>query len=374
MRVLLTGGAGYIGSLLLRRLLEAGHDVVVLDRLAFGDESLRGLGGRPGYRLVAGDVRDRDLVEALLRDREAVVHLAAIVGEAACAADPRLAVETNVEATRHLAEASAAAGIARFVFASTCSVYGTGLADRLREDSPLAPAELYAETRVNAERALAAVARPRLRPTILRFGTVYGHSPRTRFDLVVNLLTARALRDHAVSIFGGEQWRPFVHVGDVARALHASLEADLDRVGGETLNVGDNRENYQMKDLGPVLAREIPGTEVRVVQDVVDKRSYHVVFDRIERVLGFHASRGVAEGVREVRDAIRSGAIADPFDPRLVNFTRSVPAAGSRPPQATPEAHGPPATPEAAPPGAIPGPMSSAPGIAPPEAPRGSGA
>jgi len=257
-----------------------------------------------------------------------VIHLAAIVGEAACAADPRLAVETNFEATKHLAEASAAAGIARFVFASTCSVYGTGLAGRLSEESALAPTELYAESRVNAEHALARVAGARFRPTVLRFGTVYGYSPRTRFDLVVNLLTARALRDRAVSIFGGEQWRPFVHVGDVARALQASLEADLDRVGGQTLNVGDNRENYQMKDLGPVLIREIPGTEVRVVPEVVDQRSYHVVFDKIERLLGFHAAHGVADGIREVRDAIRSGRIPDPSDRRLVNFVRPAPTDG----------------------------------------------
>ena len=303
MRVLVTGGAGYIGSRLVRRLLEASHEVVVVARLAFGGEPLAELEGRPGYRLVSGDIRDRALVDGLLGDRDAVVHLAAIVGEAACAADPRLAVETNFEATRHLAEASAASGIARFVFASTCSVYGTGLADRLTETSALAPTELYAESRVHAEQALGRIAGARLRPTILRFGTVYGYSPRTRFDLVVNLLTARALRDRGVSIFGGEQWRPFVHVADVARALHACLEADLDRVGGETLNVGDNRENYQMKDLGPVLIREIPGTEVRVVREIVDQRSYHVVFDKIERVLGFHAEHDVSQGVREVRDA-----------------------------------------------------------------------
>jgi nucleoside-diphosphate-sugar epimerase len=320
VKVLVTGGAGYIGSILVRRLLEANHDVTVVDRLSFGDQPLRELDGRPGYRLVAGDIRDRAMIDALVRDREAIVHLAAIVGEAACAADPRLAIETNFEATRHLAESSAAAGISRFVFASTCSVYGTGLADRLSEASALAPTELYAESRVNAELALTHLSGSRFRPTVLRFGTVYGYSPRTRFDLVVNLLTARALRDRAVSIFGGEQWRPFVHVADVARALQASLEADLDRVGGQTLNVGDNRENYQMKDLGPVLIREIPGTDVRVVPEVVDKRSYHVVFDKIERLLAFHAAHGVADGVREVRDAIRSGQIPDPSDRRLVNF------------------------------------------------------
>lgn len=326
MKVLVTGGAGYIGSLLTRRLLAARHDVVVLDRLLFGEEPLRELAEATGYRLVIGDVRDRDMVDHLLHDRDAVIHLAAIVGEAACNADPRLAVETNLTATQRLAEATAAAGIARFVFASTCSVYGAGGVARLHEESPLAPTELYAETRVNAERSLAGAIRHGLRPTVLRFGTVYGVSPRTRFDLVVNLLTARALRDHAVSIFGGEQWRPFVHVDDVARALHESLDADLDRVGDQTLNVGDNRENYQMKQLGPVLAQEVPGTRVTVVPEVVDQRSYHVMFDKIERLLGFHAGFNVARGVREVSEAIRSGAIPDPNDRRLVNH-RAAPAA-----------------------------------------------
>ncbi|MGH7731141.1 MAG: NAD-dependent epimerase/dehydratase family protein [Candidatus Eiseniibacteriota bacterium] len=344
MKVLVTGGAGYIGSILVRRLLEARHDVVVVDRLSFGGEPLAELEGRPGYRLVTGDIRDHDLVDALVGDAEAVVHLAAIVGEAACGADPRRAIETNVEATRHLAESSAAAGIARFVFASTCSVYGTGLAGRLSEESALAPAELYAESRVNAEHALTRVTGARFRPTVLRFGTVYGYSPRTRFDLVVNLLTARALRDGAVSIFGGEQWRPFVHVADVARAIQTSLEADLDRVGGQTLNVGDNRENYQMKDLGPVLTRAIPGTEVRVVPEVVDRRSYYVVFDKIERLLGFHAGHDVAQGVGEVRDAIRSGRIPDPTDRRLVNFRAVSPTDG---PAAAREAAVPPTSPAA---------------------------
>jgi nucleoside-diphosphate-sugar epimerase len=325
VKILVTGGAGYIGSLLVPKLLAAGHDVVVLDRLLFGPEPLQGQAGRPGYRLVTGDVRDRHLVDHLLHDRDAVIHLAAIVGEAACKADPRLAVETNLTATQQVAEATVAAGIARFVFASTCSVYGASGNAILHEESPLAPTELYAETRVNAEKALAGAIRQGLRPTVLRFGTVYGVSPRTRFDLVVNLLTARALRDHAVSIYGGEQWRPFVHVDDVARALQESLEADLDRVGLQTLNVGDNRENYQMKQLGPVLATEVPGTAVTVVPEVVDARSYHVAFDKIERVLGFHAGFSVARGVREVRDAIRSGAIPDPGDRRLVNH-RAAPA------------------------------------------------
>jgi len=303
---------------------------VVLDRLLFGEEPLRGLAGHPGYRAVAGDVRDRDLIDHLLADRDAVIHLAAIVGEAACKADPRLAVETNLTATQRLAEATADAGIARFVFASTCSVYGAGGTARLDEGSPLAPTELYAETRVNAERSLAGAIGHGLKPTVLRFGTVYGVSPRTRFDLVVNLLTARALRDHKVSIFGGEQWRPFVHVADVARALHESLEADLDRVGNQTLNVGDNRENYQMKQLGPILAQEVPGTEVTVVPEVVDQRSYHVVFDKIERLLGFRAAFDVTRGVREVAEAIRSGAIPDPNDRRLVNH-RAAPADGKSP-------------------------------------------
>ena len=336
MKVLVTGGAGYIGSLLLWRLLDAGHDVVVLDRLLFGDGPIRGLEGRPGYRLVAGDVRDRDLVETLLGDRDAVIHLAAIVGEAACKADPQLAIETNMTATQRLAEATAAAGITRFVFASTCSVYGAGGTERLHEGSELAPTELYAETRVNAERAMAGAIRQGLRPTVLRFGTVYGVSPRTRFDLVVNLLTSRAMRDHTVSIFGGEQWRPFVHVDDVARAIHTTLEADLDRVGGQTLNVGDNRENYQMKDLGPVLTHEVPGTTVKVVPEVVDQRSYHVVFDKIERLLGFHAGFNVAGGVRQVRDAIRTGVIPDPFDRRLVNHRAAPSPAPAQPARPAP--------------------------------------
>jgi nucleoside-diphosphate-sugar epimerase len=291
----------------------------VLDRMLPGSHGLEDLKGESRLEVLVRDLRDPRVHEESLEGVGTVVHLAAIVGDKACAQDEELAVQTNWTSTVALARAAADRGVRRFVFASTCSVYGEGREDVLTEDSPIRPLSLYAETRRHAEEGLLdLVGRGDLEPALLRFGTVYGLSPRMRFDLVVNLLTMHAVRRRAVSIFGGSQWRPLVHVEDIARALMLAMEEPLPE-GAPILNVGDTLENYQLIDLKDELVARIPDVKVTVQPEVTDKRTYRVSFDRIERLWGFRASRRVGDGIDEIARAIRGGALPDPESRKYVN-------------------------------------------------------
>jgi nucleoside-diphosphate-sugar epimerase len=310
MKVLVTGGAGYIGSVLTRNLLRSGHEVTVLDALLFGDDSVMDLAGTNGYRLVEGDIRDETLVGRLVQGKDAVVHLAAIVGDPACAANPSVAVSVNVEGTEIVSRASRRAGIGRFVFASTCSVYGHS-DEMVDESSGFNPQSLYAESRMAGEGAVRQLANHSFQPVTLRFGTVYGLSPRMRFDLVVNFLTAELFRKGTISIFGGDQWRPFLHVADAARAVQLAVESPAILVANEVFNTGSEEQNYQLKDLMPIYSQLRPGAVVNCVRDVQDRRSYSVNFDKIRRVLGFSSSFTVSRGVRQIHDALISGTLWD---------------------------------------------------------------
>ena len=303
----------------MRRLLAEGERVRVLDRFLFGGGGLEGLEGEPGLEILARDLRDPRAHTEALEGAGTVVHLAAIVGDKACAIDEERAVQTNWTATVAFARAAAARGVRRFVFASTCSVYGEGRDELLTEDSAVRPLSLYAETRWHAEQGLLDLrASTELEPILLRFGTVYGLSPRMRFDLVVNLLARDAALTGEVTIFGGEQWRPFVHVSDIARALRMGIHEPLPE-GTPILNVGDNLENYQLKDLKEEIEQRVSGARVRILPAATDPRTYRVSFDRIERLWGFRAEKRVGEGIEEVASAVRGGRIPEPFDERYRN-------------------------------------------------------
>jgi nucleoside-diphosphate-sugar epimerase len=316
--ILVVGGAGYIGSVLARQLLEAGYRVRVLDLELFGVESLEGVLSHPRLEMMKGDFRNVEDVVRALNGMDAVVHLAAIVGDPACALDEETTIAVNYAAAKMMAQLARANGVSRFVFASTCSVYGES--DELRdEDSDLNPVSLYATTKIDAERALLEAADDVFQPTILRFATAYGWSFRPRFDLVANLLSAQAVTEQHIRIFNGDQWRPFVHTRDIARACVMTLQAPLKKVGGQIFNVGDDSQNYTLSQLGQIVARSAPGTRVEEITNSDDPRNYRVNFDRIRNVLGFRASVTLEEGIQEIVDAVRSGGVADWTDPIYSN-------------------------------------------------------
>jgi nucleoside-diphosphate-sugar epimerase len=315
--VLVTGGAGYIGACACEELLADGYQVRVLDALAHGQEQVAHELERTGVELIRGDLRDVDARQRALAGVDAVVHLAAIVGDPACAREPALSHAVNVQGTRALIDDAGAAGVGHMVFASTCSNYGrmADPATAIDERGELRPVSLYAEQKVGVERLLldGDGARP-LRSTCLRFATVYGVAPRMRFDLTVNEFTRDLWAGRPLEVFGERFWRPYVHVRDVARAVRAVLDAPADRVDGEVFNVGCSRENYRKLDLVGIIGEQLDTAGVSYVQREEDPRDYRVSFEKIRRELGFGVRMTVADGVAEVVRALASGAISDPFD------------------------------------------------------------
>ncbi|MCK5557133.1 MAG: SDR family oxidoreductase, partial [Candidatus Hydrogenedentes bacterium] len=238
-RILVTGGAGYLGCVLCRMLLEKGYQVRILDRLYFGEKPLGNIINDPNLEFVKGDIRRLEDFPQLLDDVESIVHLAGLANDPSCDLDPEMSLDVNITATRRLAENAKQRGIERFVFSSSCSVYGRGEVDLLGEDSDKKPVSVYAMTKLTAERELTELADDKFVPVILRNATLFGPSPRMRFDLAVNQMVARAVKKGKILVFeGGRQWRPFVHVEDAARACMMCLEAPVDKVRAEVFNVG----------------------------------------------------------------------------------------------------------------------------------------
>lgn len=318
--VLVTGGAGYVGSIVVDELLARRHRVRVLDALVHGSvPSLLLSWANPRFEFVRGDVRDPAARARVLEDVDAIVHLAAVVGDPACARQPELAREVNLDATRALLEDAERAGVKRFLFASTCSNYGRMDGDALAdEEFELRPVSLYAETKVAAEQEV--LNRPRrLAPTCLRFATVYGTSPRMRFDLVVNEFTRDLAVKHKLVIFGEQFWRPYIHVRDAARAIAHVLDAPSSVVAGEVYNVGDTRENYRKLDIVALLRERFPEGKVELVHRDEDPRDYRVSFEKFAQRLGFKAERSVGEGIDEVLALLHSGLVGDPYAPSYRN-------------------------------------------------------
>lgn len=316
--VLVIGGAGYIGSILVRQLLERHYRVVVLDALLYGDEAISSLVADPRLRLLRGDCRDIAMVVDATQGVDAIVHLGALVGDPACALNEKLSISINVAAARMIGEVAKGAGVRRLVFASTCSVYGVNEAV-LDEKSQLAPVSLYAKSKIASESTLLALNDHGFRVTVLRFASIFGLSPRPRFDLVVNVLTARAVREKRMTIMGGQQWRPFIHVADAAEAIVKVLESG-DTVSGQVLNVGSDAENYRIADIGKLVGEIVPDVTVDTRADVTDPRNYRVSFLKLEQYVGYVPKRTVRSGIVELKRALEDGTISDFRDRRYSNY------------------------------------------------------
>lgn len=301
--VVVTGGAGYIGALAVRRLLDRGYRVRVVDDLLYGDGALRAVLAHPNLSLIVTDFRRHEGLAGAIEGADGVLHLGAIVGDPACALDEALTLGTNLEATRLIAGLCRALGVPRLVFASTCSVYGAS-EEILDEGSALNPVSLYARSKIAAEEALLGAHDARTAPVVLRFATAYGAAPRPRFDLAVNVLTAKAVTEGVCEIFGGDQWRPFVHVDDIARALIVALEAPLHAVRGEVFNVGSREQNHRLVEVGGLIREVIPPARVLTNDRILDRRNYHVRFDKIRERLGFTATHTLRDGIAELATAV----------------------------------------------------------------------
>lgn len=306
--VLVTGGAGYIGSYVTRGLLARGRRVRVLDSFLYGGVGLEEVRRHPGLEIIRGDVCDRESVSMAVQGVSSAIALAALVGDAACDLDPERSMQVNYEATQLLLEACERARVRRLVFASSCSVYGANGSVVLTEESRLNPVSLYARTRLMSEELL-------LRRTsgidvmILRMATVCGTSPRMRFDLMVNTMTAFAKVRGSIRVAGGEQWRPHVHVCDAADAFILAAEAPLG--GTAVFNVGADEQNFTIAEVAEKVAARVPGVRVDDVSSNGDRRSYRVSFAHIREKLGFRPRFTVDDAISGVEELFATGAITD---------------------------------------------------------------
>lgn len=323
MKILVTGGAGYVGSTLVPLLLAEGHQVRVLDSLLHGGESLLGAWSHPSFQFIRGDICDQSVMQAAVSGVDAVVHLAAIVGDPACARKPDLARTVNLDSSLALISESQKAGVSRFIFASTCSNYGkmSDPSKYVDEESELSPVSLYAETKVAVEKALLEGVNNRggWSPTPLRFATVFGVSTRMRFDLTVNEFTMEMLTKKHLIVFGEQFWRPYIHVRDAARGIKLILDSPAEQVGGIVFNVGSTDQNLQKQQLVDMIRPYVPDAVVEFVHKNEDPRDYRVSFARITEQLGFKTTRTVADGIEEVVYLVRNKIIQNFGDERFRN-------------------------------------------------------
>ena len=322
MKVLVTGGAGYIGSVLVRQLLQKNFQVRVLDSLKFGGDALYDVMMHPHFEFIQGDIRDKQKVDDALQGIEAIVHLAAIVGDPACKMYSEEAQETNWQGSVALFEAAEKYGIKRFVFASTCSNYGK-MPDPdsfVTEISELRPVSLYAELKVKFEKFILEEKKDaKVCSTALRFSTVYGFSPRIRFDLTVNEFTRNATLNGEQEIWGAQFWRPYCHVEDLARSVVLVLESPEQKVRSNVFNVGSTEENYNKGMVIEEVCKVVPDVNVHFVEMNEDPRDYRVNFDKIKNELGYTITKTVPDGVKEIYTLLKTGIVTDAFSQKFRN-------------------------------------------------------
>ncbi len=318
MSILVTGGAGFVGSVLVRELILDGLSVRVLDNLTYTGRSLLPYYSTDNFEFVQGDIRDKELCRRAMENISVVVHLAAIVGDPASRKDPELTRETNLTGSQNIIECARENGVGKLIFASTCSNYGkSDVSTFANETTPLNPVSLYAETKVAVEQHLIQKVQD-LDWTILRFATVYGVSPRMRFDLTVNDFTMKMVTEGKLVVYGEQSWRPYIHIRDIARVIESVIsKPDLTR--HEIFNVGNTAQNFQKIEIVRLIQKVVPSAEVEFVSKDEDPRDYKVSFEKLKSKLGYQTSYSVEDGINEVHSLINDGIIKDFDNPEYYN-------------------------------------------------------
>jgi len=318
-QVLVTGGAGYVGAVLVPKLLDNGYRVKVLDLFLYGDHVLDAVTLHPGLEQIKGDIRDRPLLERILPGCDSVIHLACISNDPSFELDPDLGKSINYDAFFDLVDVSKDSGVKRFVYASSSSVYGVREEQNVTEDLALLPLTDYSKYKAMCEDVLLQKREPGFSTVILRPATICGMSPRLRLDLIVNILTNHAVNNRNITVFGGAQMRPNLHIEDVTDLYVQSLEWPNAAVDGEVFNAG--YDNHSVNEIADI-TRSVVGDDVVIKSTPTDDhRSYHISSDKIKKVLGFVPARSIEDAVEDLVGAFRGGRIPDSMnDPRYFNI------------------------------------------------------
>jgi nucleoside-diphosphate-sugar epimerase len=324
-RVAVVGGAGYLGSTLCALLVNQGFEVVSIDAHWFGDDALHPLRGHPFFSSLKIDVPHGDEVIPHLRGCEAVIWVAGLVGDPACDLDIGFTYSCNYRSVLTLAHICKWLGIRRFIFASSCSVYGKSSIEvaHLNEESATCPLSFYARDKLACEKTLRMMADDSFHPSILRLATLFGWSNRMRFDLVVNVLSARAWRGDTLEIFGGGQRRPFLHVKDAARAFATVLSSEVPLVSGGIFNVGADANNHRISEIADLVYSAVPDVKVKFMSEAVDLRDYDVDFSKISDTLSYRTEFSVFQGIVEIQQRLSESNGINIGDPLYVNEKRT---------------------------------------------------
>jgi len=314
--ILVTGGAGYIGSVLTHKLVESGYNVRIIDSLIYGKDGISDLISNNSVELIEKDIRDEKTLNDVVKEIDCVIHLAAIVGDPLCKKIPVAAKQINEDATKKLVIVSKKHGVKRFIFASTCSNYGSS-STTVDENSPIQSLSLYSTTKVNSENFILSTKDSSFEPSILRFATAHGLSPRMRFDLLLQEFLRDAILDKKIKIYGPNFWRPLAHVDDISNACITAIKSSKDVISGEIYNVGHTTENYTKKMLAEIIQEFVPSTEIEIIESKRDLRTYKVSFDKIKNNLKFISKKTIRNSISDILAEIEKGSL----DPKASEFS-----------------------------------------------------
>ncbi|MDC0171496.1 SDR family oxidoreductase [Candidatus Nitrosopelagicus sp.] len=320
LSILVTGGCGYVGSILVKKLVDEGFNVKVIDSLIFGKDSIEKLIENKSIHLANLDLRDTQKIKSELIGVDSVIHLAAIVGEPLCKKIPESALQINEFASKNLASLAKKAGVKRFIFASTCSNYGSS-SEIVDETSSTQPLSLYSKTKVNSENFILSLEDDHFEPCIFRFATAHGLSPRMRFDLLLQELLRDALVDKKITLFGANFWRPLIHVNDMAAACLTAISSSRDKISGQIYNVGSDKENYTKLELAKIIQEFLPSVEIEIIESKKDPRNYKVSFEKIKNNLNFSAQFSVKDSISQILNEINENNL-DPRDSEFSNISK----------------------------------------------------